>query len=120
MQGSAKNVDEYLADLPEWQRDNLRLFRALIHEADSEIKEEIKWKVPAFVKDKKVLFTMASFKAHTKYNFILNGAFLDDKYKLFNNGLESNKSRSIDLAENDYIDRAKLKDLIAGAARYGA
>jgi len=58
---------------------------------------------------------MSSFKAHTKYNFILNGALLDDKDELFNNGLESKKSRAIDLREDERIDETKLESLIMQA-----
>jgi hypothetical protein len=76
--------------------------------------EEIKWGVPVFLLDKKMMFAMSGFKQHTKYNFIQNGALLDDD-KLFNNGLESKKSRSIDLREGEVIDAAKLSQLVERA-----
>lgn len=115
MNGNATNTDEYLANLPEWQQSNLKLFRELIHKVSPDIAEEIKWGVPVFVLDKKIVFAMSSFKAHTKYNFILNGALLDDTHNLFNNGLESKKSRSIDLQADQTIDSAALEELIKQA-----
>ena len=115
MKGEAVNTDEYLKGLPEWQQTNLRQFRELIHEVSPKISEEIKWGVPVFVLGKNMLFSMASFKAHTKYNFIKNGAELNDGKTLFNNGLDSKKSRSIDLQETQIVDRTALKDLIEQA-----
>lgn len=58
---------------------------------------------------------MSAFKEHTKYNFIQNGALIDDSDELFNNGLESKKSRGIDLRENQAIDETKLEALIVQA-----
>lgn len=109
------NTDEYLQNLPEWQQANLSLFRELVHRASPDVTEEIKWGVPVFLINKKMIFSMASFKAHTKYNFIHNGAQLDDKAGIFNNGLESKKSRSIDLNEGQTIDSAALIALISQA-----
>lgn len=115
MQSKTKTTDEYLASLPEWQRDSLTLFRTLVHKALPQVREEIKWGVPAFVLNDKVIFTMGAFKSHVKYNFISNGALLNDVDHLFNNGLESQKSRSIDLQEGDVIDSSRLTALIKQA-----
>jgi hypothetical protein len=107
-----KKIDDYLAKLPEWQRNNLVTFRKLVHEVVPDIEEDWKWNVPFFMLNGKMMFAMSAFKAHTKCNFILNGALIDDKDKLFNNGRDSKQSRSIDLRENETIDEAKLKNLI--------
>jgi hypothetical protein len=112
MQNSSSNVDEYLKKIPEWQSSNLKLFRKLVHKSYPNITEEIKWGVPVFLVNSKILFAMSSFKAHTKYNFIQNGALLEDSHKLFNNGFDSKKSRGIDLKENETIDEMKLEALI--------
>ena len=115
MNTNVTNTDEYLQDLPQWQQTNLSLFRELIHTVSPDVSEEIKWGVPVFVLGKKVAFAMASFKDHTKYNFIANGALLTDSKVLFNNGLDSKKSRGIDLQETQALDKAALKDLITQA-----
>jgi hypothetical protein len=117
MNSGATTIDEYLKDLPEWQVEKLQTFRKLVHQADPDITEDIKWGVPVFVHESKVLFTMASFKDHTKYNFILNGALLEDSGHLFNNGLESKKSRSIDLSDKQSIDVMDLMKLIQAAVQ---
>lgn len=105
-------TDEYLASLPKWQSDNLSLFRTIIHDAIPHVTEEIKWNVPTFFDGKKMMFAMSAFKAHTKFNFIYNGAILKDTDKLFNNGLESSKARAIDLKEGETIDKVKLESLV--------
>ncbi|MDN5275871.1 MAG: hypothetical protein JWN33_520 [Candidatus Saccharibacteria bacterium] len=105
-------IEEYLNALPEWQKKNLSLFRTLIHEASPSVTEDFKWNVPVFLVDGKMIFAMSAFKAHTKYNFIANGALVDDANHLFNNGFDAKKSRAIDLREDAIIDRASLKALI--------
>lgn len=115
MQNNAKNADEYIAALPDWQAKNIGTFRELVHEICPDVIEEIKWGVPVFVCKSKMVFAVGSFKVHSKYNFLLNGAELSDPHKLFNNGLESKKSRSIDLREGESINTNHLKALMVEA-----
>ena len=105
-------TNNYLLNVPDWQKTNLENFRKLVHEVAPEIAEDWKWGVPVFILNEKTIFAMSAFKAHTKYNFILNGALLNDKDNLFNNGFDSKKSRGIDLKEGESIDQAKLRSLI--------
>lgn len=105
-------IDQYLKSLPEWQNVNLTKFRSIVHEVIPSVVEDFKWNVPVFLVGTKMLFAMSAFKAHTKYNFIANGALLDDPAKLFNNGFDSKKSRAIDLHEGQTVDEDELKDLI--------
>jgi hypothetical protein len=109
---SMEKIDTYLNSLPEWQKQNLTSFRTAIHEAIENIEEDWKWNVPTFLLNGKLLFAMSAFRAHTKYNFIGNGAALDDVDTLFNNGLESSKARGIDLREGEKVDEALLRKLI--------
>jgi hypothetical protein len=112
MNENASSTDEYLANLPAWQQANLNLFRKLVSAANPNITNEIKWGVPVFLLDGKIALAMSAFKEHTKYNFIANGASLADQDHLFNNGLESKKSRGIDLREGETISESALSDLI--------
>jgi hypothetical protein len=105
-------TDQYLASLPQWQNINLALFRSLIHEVVPSVTEDLKWNVPVFIINGKAVFAMAAFKSHTKYNFIANGALIDDSKELFNNGFDSKKSRGIDLHENQILNKEDLKSLI--------
>lgn len=117
MQSGSNSVDEYLNNLPDWQSYNLKIFRKLVTKVYPDIKEEIKWGVPVFLLNNKMLFAMSAFKEHTKFNFIQNGALLDDKDKLFNNGFDSKKSRGIDLRDSEIIDENKLELLIRSAGK---
>jgi len=110
-----EKIENYLQSLPDWQRANLDMFRKLVHEVDPSMTEDFKWNVPVFLLRGKMHFAMSAFKAHTKFNFIGNGATLEDPKKLFNNGLDSKQSRSIDLREGETINEADLKALIAAA-----
>lgn len=74
----------------------------------------MKWGVPVFLKNKKLVCAMSTFKEHTKFNFF-EGASLNDKNKLFNSGLDSKKHRSINLTEDEVINEENLKDLIKQA-----
>jgi hypothetical protein len=112
MNNKATTTDEYLQNLPDWQRTNLDDFRTVIHEVYPDITEEIKWGVPTFINKGVMMFAMSAFKAHTKYNFIYNGALISDPDGLFNNGLESKNARAIDLREGDSVDKDKLVDLV--------
>lgn len=118
MKNQATTVDEYLTALPEWQKQNLMAFRAIIHKVAPNITEEIKWNVPTFLVNKTILFAMSAFKAHTKYNFILNGALLTDEHSLFNNGLDSKNARAIDMREGEAINSAWLEAIVREA--YGS
>ena len=117
MTNNTNTVDQYIQSLPRWQQENLSLFRGLLHKVVPDLEEAIKWGVPVFMVNKKMLFAMSAFKAHTKYNFIQNGALLEDTDKLFNNGFESKKSRGIDLREGDVVDEARLARLVDSAVQ---
>ena len=47
-----------------------------------------------------------------------NGASLPDPDKLFNNGLDGNKWRSIDLYEGDKINAKSLRNLVLSAVAF--
>ena len=108
-------VDTYIESLPGWQKEFLTIFRDIIHKEAESVQEDWKWNVPVFLIDSKPLFAMAAFKSHVKYNFIGNGALLDDPHKLFNNGFDSKKSRGIDLHEGDVPNVAYLTLLVKSA-----
>lgn len=57
------------------------------------------------------------FKSHVGVNFF-NGAMLEDTTGLFNSGLESKKSRSINFRSGDTVDKQALKALLKEAIAY--
>jgi len=66
-----------------------------------------------------LVLAVGVFKDTVKVNFF-QGASILDPHKLFNAGLESEKARVIDLAEDDEIDEPALKSLIRAAVDLNA
>ncbi len=108
------NITTFLHSLPDWQRQNLQLFRDLVHKVVPDVVEDWKWSVPVFTVNKRQLFAISAFKEHTKFNFF-QGASLKDTHNLFNSGLDSKQHRSINLREGETIDIKKLESLIKEA-----
>ena len=93
--------------------------RGIIHEADPEIVEELKWVratspgTPVFSLGG-IVCTGETYKNVVKMTFA-KGAALQDPSGLFNSSLEGNVRRAIDIHEGDKVDEAALKDLIRAA-----
>ncbi len=64
-----KEVDEYIARAPEFAQPILKHLRELVHKGCPEAEEALKWSTPAFLYHKKILFSMAGFKAHCRFIF---------------------------------------------------
>ena len=47
MPNLSEGIDELIAKTPDWRGTTLAEFRRIIHDADPEITEEVKWKPPA-------------------------------------------------------------------------
>jgi hypothetical protein len=116
----AKLIDARLAQLGDWRGETLARMRKLIHAADPEVVEEVKWRkpsspagVPVWSHDG-IICTGETYKAAVKLTFA-KGAALDDPSKLFNASLDGNTRRAIDIREGDAIDEAAFKALIREA-----
>jgi hypothetical protein len=116
---SKAKIDAYIAGAPAWQRENLTRFRSAVHRAAPTAEEGWKWDVPVFLSGGRLVCAMSSFAKHTKYNFF-NGAAIADPQGLFNSGLDSKRSRSVNLAEGESVETAQLDDLIREAFAAGA
>ena len=112
-------IDARIKELGDWRGKTLANVRALIHEADPEIIEELKWAkaaspgTPVFSHGG-IVCTGETYKSVVKLTFA-RGAALKDPSGLFNSSLERNVRRAIDIHENDKINEAALKDLIRTA-----
>ncbi|MFM8425711.1 MAG: DUF1801 domain-containing protein [Chloroflexota bacterium] len=112
----SQEIDKFINDLTDWRGKWIKKFRALILKTAPEVTEDWKWGVPVWVCNGNVVAS-GVFKDHVKLNFF-KGASLPDPKKLFNAGLEAKGTRAIDIAENDKIDEAALKDLIRAAVEF--
>ena len=112
-------IDERIKQLGDWRGKTLAKVRQIIHQADPEIVEELKWVrrtspgTPVFSHGG-IVCTGETYKSVVKMTFA-KGAALPDPSGLFNSSLEGNVRRAIDIHEGDKIDEAALKDLIRAA-----
>ena len=115
-------VDELIAKTPGWRGATLARLRKIVHEADPEIAEDVKWRRPSnpngsavFAHDGVVCFGIV-LKERVRLSFSA-GASLPDPKKLFNAQLLG-RSRAIDIAEGEKLDERALKALVrAGVDR---
>ena len=110
----AQLIDAKIEELGDWRGEMLAQIRALIKQADPEVVEEWKWRVPVW-SHAGIICTGETYKAKVKMTFA-QGASLDDPSGLFNSSLEGNTRRAIDFHEGDEVDADALKDLIRAAA----
>ncbi len=114
MESAAAFIDEKIRSLDDWRGVTLARMRQLIHEAEPEIVEEVKWRgTPVFSRGG-IVCTGEAYKSVVKLT-LAKGAALPDPASLFNSSLEGNVRRAIDLHEGEKIDEAALKDLIRAA-----
>ncbi|HJP56919.1 MAG TPA: YdeI/OmpD-associated family protein [Gemmatimonadales bacterium] len=72
-------IDAYIRKAPEFARPILEHFRSLVHEADPEATETLKWGHPAFMHGG-ILCGMAAFKAHCAFHFWKGSLIVDLKH----------------------------------------
>jgi hypothetical protein len=107
-------IDKRIAELGDWRGKTLRKIRKLIREADPEIVEEWKWRGTPVWSHAGIVCTGETYKSVVKMTFA-KGASLQDPAHLFNSSLEGNVRRAIDIRQDDEINEAALKALIAAA-----
>jgi hypothetical protein len=117
----SREIDAKIAAMGDWRGETLARARALIHEADPDVIEEVKWRKPSNAlsgvptwSHAGIICTGETYKDKIKLTFA-RGAALDDPSGLFNSSLEGNTRRAIDFREGDVIDEPALKALIRAA-----
>ena len=119
MESASASIDEKITQLGDWRGKTLAKVRDIIHAADPEIVEELKWAkatspgTPVFSHDG-IVCTGETHKNVVKMTFA-KGAALKDPSGLFNSSLEGNVRRAIDLHEGDEVDGDAFKTLIRAA-----
>ncbi len=113
-------IDAKIAALGDWRGEMLARIRKLIHEADAEVVEEVKWRKPSNPSGVPVwshagiLCTGETYKDKVKLTFA-KGAALPDPFGLFNASLDGNARRAIDIGDGDRLDENSFKALISAA-----
>jgi hypothetical protein len=107
-------IDAKINELGDWRGKTLAKVRELIHQADPEIVEEVKWMGVPVWSHGGIVSTGETYKSVVKMTFA-KGASLPDPAGLFNSSLEGNVRRAIDIHEGEKINEAALKNLIRAA-----
>jgi hypothetical protein len=110
---ASRLIDARIKELGDWRGRLLGRLRTLVKEADPEVVEEWKWRVPVWTHDG-LLCTGETYKNVVKMTFA-KGAALKDPSGLFNASLGGNARRAIDFHERDEIDEEALKTLVRAA-----
>lgn len=116
-------VDEMIAATPDWRGPYFANLRRIIHEADPEMVEEVKWRRPTnplgapVFEHAGIVCTGSFLKGRVRITFG-NGAQLPDPTGMYNASLEGNKMRGIDFHEGDVVDEEALKDLVRLAVEF--
>jgi hypothetical protein len=111
---ASANITRRIQELGDWRGEALAHVRQLIHDADSDIQEEWKWRGTPVWSHDGIVCTGESYKQVVKLTFA-RGASVKDPKKLFNSSLEGNTRRAIDLREGEKINEAAFKQLIRAA-----
>jgi hypothetical protein len=118
-------VDEKLRTLGDWRGALLARLRRLIHDADPEVVEAVKWRKPSNPlgvptwEHGGIICTGETYKDKIKLTFMY-GASLGDPKGLFNSSLDGGTRRAIDFRENDPVDEAAFKALVREAVAFNA
>lgn len=117
---ASRRIDERIRSLGGWRAQTLAEVRRLIHEADPDIVEEVKWVKPSSPlgvpvwSHAGIVCTGEAYKQVVKLTFA-RGASLADPRGLFNSSLEGNTRRAIDIGEGKTLDAEAFKALIQAA-----
>jgi hypothetical protein len=119
MSGS-NDIDAKIASLGDWRAALLSRLRELIHEADPDVVEDVKWRkasnplgVPTW-SHAGIICTGETYRDKVKLTFA-KGAEVDDPSGLFNSSLDGNTRRAIDFQEGAKVDEAAFKALVRAA-----
>jgi hypothetical protein len=107
-------VDKYISSLPEWQQTVCKLVRDLVHKAEPDIVEEIKFKNrPYFTLDGNVCALLAA-KDHV--NVFIYDPIAPDPSGIINQGHGNATARSIQIYDGDVLNEKAFIELVRAVA----
>ena len=116
----SRAIDAIIEAPGDWRSTTLARLRAVIISADASIVEEVKWKkpsrpmgVPVWSRDGNICIGEA-LKSAVRLTFP-KGALLQDPDHVFNTRLDNAAVRAVDVREDNRVDEAALRTLIAQA-----
>ena len=90
MANASKQVDDYIANAPDYAQPILKKIRTAFHKGCPGVEEAIKWGIPYFLHHG-MLGGMAAFKKHVGFGF-WRSSELDDPEQLFETGTGAKQS----------------------------
>jgi hypothetical protein len=100
-------VDEYIYGLPDWQQAICREVRDLVHAADSEVVETIKFTDrPYFVLQGNICALLAA-KDHVNV-FLYDGAIVPDPENIITGGHDNKTARTVAIRQGETINASAL------------
>jgi hypothetical protein len=100
-------VDDYIDALPEWQQAICHEVRDLIHAADPEVAETIKYRDrPYFVLEGNVCALLAA-KDHVNV-FLYDGAIVPDPENIITGGHDNETARQVAIRQDETINASAL------------
>ena len=100
-------VDAYIDALPEWQQNVCREVRDLVHSADGEVAETIKFgNRPYFVLRGNICALLAA-KDHVNV-FLYDGAIVPDPENIITGGHDNETARTVAIHEDESINASAL------------
>ena len=123
MPSTSKSVDDLIAKNPDWRGATIARLRRIIHDADPEIAEDVKWRRPsnpmgAAVWEHDGIVCIGGILKERVRLTLYAGASLPDPKRLFNAMLVGNKARAIDLREGESVDERALKALVRAGVEH--
>ena len=112
-QSASDLISQRIVELGDWHGKTLARMRKLIKDADPDIVEEWKWGIPVWSHDG-IICTGESYKKVVKLTFA-KGASLKDPAGLFNESLDGNARRAIDIHDAEAVDASAFKALVREA-----
>lgn len=109
---ASKLIDEAITKFDDPFKSICIRLRKIIHEVDPDIIEDWKWG-PNFY-DNGMVVNVWAFKDHASIVFF-QGAVMKNNHKLFNDGLDNAKSRTIKFTNMNDLDDKLLKEYIKEA-----
>ncbi|MCX6844928.1 MAG: DUF1801 domain-containing protein [candidate division WOR-3 bacterium] len=122
MPNPGEPIDDMITKTPDWRGATLAKLRKIIHDADPEITEEVKWRRPsnpmgvAVWEHNGIVGFGGILKERVRLTLVA-GASLPDPQKLFN-AMLNGKSRAIDIYEGDKLDETALKALVRSGVEH--
>ena len=103
-------IDDYIANLPEWQQAVCQKMRTLVHAADDAVEETIKRSIqPYFVLDGNICALLA---ARTHVNVFIYDPTVPDPSGVINQGHDNATAKAVQIHQNDDINEKAMLALL--------